>query len=191
MTRAIIFDCFGVLATDIWLAFCDNLPEAADLQRASDLNKAYDRGMISPQEFQDEVFTATGQYPPDIEQLSQSQLGKNTALLDFIKTLKPKYKIGLLSNISSDWITDELLSIEDQKLFDDMIFSHSVGMTKPDPRIYQLACDRLGVAPEETIMVDDREGYIDVARTFGMQGITYANLAQFKTEFAALLDTDY
>lgn len=188
--KAIIFDCFGVLATDIWLAFCDSLPASADLQRASDLNKAYDHGMITRQEFLTQVHDATGQYPPDIELLSQSQLGKNTALLDFMKTLKPAYKIGLLSNISSDWITEELLSADDQRLFDDMVFSHKVGLTKPDPRIYQLACDRLGVLPNEAIMVDDRAGYIDAARSFGMHGITYANLAQFRSELAALLDTN-
>ena len=37
MVKAIIFDCFGVLATDIWLAFCESLPASADLQRARDL----------------------------------------------------------------------------------------------------------------------------------------------------------
>lgn len=190
MVKAVIFDCFGVLATDIWLAFCESLPASADLQRARDLNKAFDRGMITHQEFLDGVFDATGQYPPDIDQLSVGQLGKNTLLLDVIRTLKQQYKIGLLSNISSDWITEELLSADDQRLFDDMVFSHKVGLTKPDPRIYQLACDRLGVLPEEAIMVDDRAGYIDAAREFGMQGVVYTNLPDFQAELARLLDTN-
>lgn len=190
MTKAIIFDCFGVLATDIWLAFCDGLPATVDLQRASDLNKAYDRGMITHQEFFAGVVEATGQRPPEIEQLSAGQLGKNEALIRYIETLKPDYKIGLLSNISSDWITEELLSGQDQSLFDDMVFSYKVGLTKPDPRIYQLACDRLGVLPTEAIMIDDRPDYITAARNFGMHGITYANLAQFQTELTALLDTN-
>ena len=190
MVKAIIFDCFGVLATDIWLAFCDGLPATADLQRAGDLNKAFDRGMITHQEFFDGVLDATGQRPPEIELLSAGQLGKNEALLGSIKTLKRSYKIGLLSNISSDWITTELLTMEDQQLFDDMVFSYEVGLTKPDPRIYQLACDRLGVLPEEAIMVDDRAGYIDAARSFGMQGITYTNLAEFQAELGRLLDTN-
>lgn len=190
MIKAIVFDCFGVLATDIWLAFCESLPATADLERARDLNKAFDRGMITHQEFLDGVFEATGQYPPDIEQLSVGQLGKNTALLDIIKLLHSDYKIGLLSNISSDWITDELLSADDQRLFDDMVFSHKVGLLKPDPRIYQLACDRLGILPDEAIMVDDRAGYIAAAREFGMHGITYANLADFQVDLQQLLDTN-
>lgn len=190
MTKAIIFDCFGVLATDIWLAFCDSLPEDADLQRASDLNKAYDRGMITHQEFIEGVVEVTGQKPPEIELLSAGQLGKNTALLDYIQTLKPTYRIGLLSNISSDWITEELLSEEERALFDDMVFSHKVGLTKPDPRIYQLACDRLGVLPQEAIMIDDRAAYVEAAKDLGMQGITYTNLSDLRNELTKLLNTD-
>jgi putative hydrolase of the HAD superfamily len=40
-------------------------------------------------------------------------------------------------------------------LFDAEVFSCEVGMLKPDPRIYALACDRLGVAPEEALFVGD------------------------------------
>lgn len=191
MIKAIFFDCFGVLATDIWLAFCDSLPAGADLQRASDLNKAFDRGMISHQEFIEGVEEATGQRPPDIEQLSAGELGKNTALLAYISELKQQYKISMISNISSDWITEELLTKEDQALFDDMVFSHKVGLTKPDPRIFELACERLGVRPEEAVMIDDRAGYVSAAIDTGLAGILYTNLADFKLELSRLLDTDH
>lgn len=190
MVKAILFDCFGVLATDIWLAFCDALPAGVDLQRASDLNKAFDRGMVTRQEFVDGVRAATGQEPPDIGRLTAGQLGKNDALLAYISELKQSYKIGMISNISSDWITEELLTAEDQALFDDMVFSHKVGLTKPDPRIFELACERLDVLPEEAVMVDDRAGYITAAQDCGLTGILYTNLADFRAELDGLLDTD-
>lgn len=190
MIKAIVFDCFGVLATDIWLAFCDSLPPGVDLQQASDLNKAFDRGMISHEEFVTRIEELTGKTPPDIETMSAGQLGKNTALLEFIKTLQPHYKIGILSNISSDWITDTLLSSDDQRLFDTMVFSHQVGMVKPDPRIYQLVCDKLGVQSSEAVMVDDRQGYVTVAQDIGMQGIVYVGLSEFKQSLQMLLDSN-
>jgi putative hydrolase of the HAD superfamily len=40
-------------------------------------------------------------------------------------------------------------------LFDAEVFSCSVGLRKPDPRIYLLACDQLGVEPQETMFVGD------------------------------------
>ena len=39
--------------------------------------------------------------------------------------------------------------------FDATVFSCSVGMRKPDPRIYRLACEELGVEPEEAMFVGD------------------------------------
>ena len=39
--------------------------------------------------------------------------------------------------------------------FDDVVLSCAVGLRKPDPAIYQLACERLGVEPEECLFVGD------------------------------------
>lgn len=191
MVQAVIFDCFGVLATDIWLAFCDQLPPGADIAEASALNKAFDKGLIEEDDFMEGVKAATGQYPPLLEDMKGSQIAKNTALLDFIRTLKPKYKIGLLSNISSSWITDELLTLDEQLLFDSIVLSHEVGMIKPDPRIYMLTCERLRVAPHEALMIDDRMMYVDGAQAQGLQGIVYDDFRSFKQQFNELLGTDY
>lgn len=190
MIRAVVFDCFGVLATDIWLQFCDRLPEGADVLRARDLSKAYNRGMITEQEYIDGVHEATGSEPPDINQLNASQLAKNELLLEHIQTLRPDYKIGLLSNISSDWVTRVLLSAEDQRLFDTMVFSYEVGMIKPNPSIYQLVCERLGVQPEETVMVDDIPSYVQAGVDLGMKGLLYTDFARFKTGLAELLNSN-
>ena len=63
-------------------------------------------------------------------------------------------------------------------------------MAKPDPRIFELACQRLDVSPAEAIMVDDRAGYVLAAQDCGLKGIVYANLADFKRDLQQLLDTD-
>lgn len=184
MIQAIIFDCFGVLATDVWLAFCDQLPATADIKTARALNRAYDRGIITHDDFLQGVFDATGQHPPDIDRM---ELAKNTALLDYIGELKHNYKIGLLSNISNDWITRSFLTRAEQELFDTMVLSYETGLVKPDPAIYRLACERLGADPESVIMIDDREAYVSAARETGMHGIVYMDLSQLKHDLSVLL----
>ena len=60
-------------------------------------------------------------------------------------------------------------------------------MTKPDPRIFELAIERLGIEAEEAIMVDDIDTNCEVAESIGMKSITYQNFGQFKTELEQLL----
>lgn len=190
MIKALIFDCFGVLTVDTWHAFLDSLPVGADVQKARDLNKAFDSGFISHDDFMNGVQEITGQTPPDIETVSGSDAIKNTVLLSYIAELKRHYKIGLLSNISSDWITRELLTKAEQELFDALVFSYEVGVAKPNPRIYEIACERLGVAPAEAVMIDDIGRYIEAAQTLGMQGVVYSNFADFRAALPKLLNTN-
>jgi epoxide hydrolase-like predicted phosphatase len=185
--RAIIFDCFGVLATDTWRAFLDALPEGADLKKAHQLNHAVDAGLITQQEFLAGVKEVTGSEPPDIGQMLGGEIAKNVQLLDYIKELKKQYKIGMLSNISSNWVRDYFLTAKEQKLFDTMIFSFEVGMTKPDPRIFWLAAQRLGVDPDEVVFIDDIDRYCQAARNEGMQAIVYENFKQLKADLTSLL----
>jgi len=64
------------------------------------------------------------------------------------------YRLGLISDCSSEvpglWSGGELAP-----LFDAAIFSCSVGIRKPDPRIYRMACDRLMVEPRECLYIGD------------------------------------
>jgi putative hydrolase of the HAD superfamily len=64
------------------------------------------------------------------------------------------YKVGLITVCSEDVpaVWDETPFADS---FDATVFSCSVGLRKPDPRIYRLACDQLGVEPEEAIFVGD------------------------------------
>jgi epoxide hydrolase-like predicted phosphatase len=186
--KAIIFDCFGVLTTDTWRAFLDSLPAEADIARARELNHQYDAGLITLEQFLEQVHEATGKSPQLVERMLDNEITKNTPLLDYIKDLKQTYKIGLLSNIATNWIKDNFLNIEEQALFDTMVFSYEVGMTKPDPRIFELACERLGVEPSEAVMIDDVEWYCQSAQSLGMKAIVYKDFNQLKQDLQAVLD---
>lgn len=188
MIKAIIFDCFGVLTVDLWKEFVSTLPEDQK-QPARDINHTYDAGFIDEKQFLDEIKELTGRHPGEVEDLSLStrEATKNEELLNYIAGLKPHYKIGLLSNIASDWIRSSLLSAEEQKLFDQMILSFEVGMTKPDPRIFMLACERLRVGPHETVMVDDIETYCQAAQGEGLKAVVYRDFPQLKRDLTEIL----
>jgi putative hydrolase of the HAD superfamily len=72
-------------------------------------------------------------------------------------------------------------------LFELVIESSKLGLRKPDPRIYRHACDRLGVAPEACVYLDDLGINCKPARALGMQTIKVESAAQAIAELEALL----
>jgi putative hydrolase of the HAD superfamily len=74
--------------------------------------------------------------------------------------------------------------------FDVMIESQAVGLRKPDPRIYQLACRELGVAPTETAFLDDIGLNLKSARALGMHTIKVDDPDAALRELAALVGFD-
>jgi HAD superfamily hydrolase (TIGR01493 family) len=187
MIKAIIFDCFGVLTTDNWKEFVAALPEN-DRQTARDLNRAHDAGMISKAEFLEKVHSLSGRSTEEIDQiLYPGKIVKNTDLFRFIESQKPKYKIGILSNVGTNWIRESFLSAEDRQLFDDILLSYDVGLTKPDPEIFRLAAGRLGVELNECVLVDDMEFYGEKARELGMKYVVYKDFPQARNELETVL----
>lgn len=188
MIRAVIFDCFGVLTTDSWRAFVDALPEGVDAESARELNRAYGAGVIGRKDFLEGVHELTGYSVKQIEQLLDNETYKNLPLLDYIRDLRSRgQKIGLLSNIATNWIRDSFLTPDEQKLFDAMVLSFEVGLTKPDPRIFHLVCDHLDIKPEEAVFIDDIDRYCQAAKAEGLKPILYTNLKQTKHDLEALL----
>jgi putative hydrolase of the HAD superfamily len=57
------------------------------------------------------------------------------------------------------------------ELFDVVVESSQVGLRKPDPAIYELVCDRLGIAPDEAVFLDDLGVNLKPARAMGMTTI--------------------
>ena len=188
MIKAVIFDCFGVLTTDWWREFCNSLPLGAGLAKAKELNHKYDAGLISLSDFILGVQQATGREPKLVEAIFTSpEPVKNTKLLAYIKELSKNYKIGMISNIGTNWVTEHFLTLPEQELFDTMVFSFDVGTTKPDPKIYQYAAQKLSASPAECIFIDDVESYCQGAIAVGMHAVHYRDFDQTKKELKAIL----
>ncbi|HSW78592.1 MAG TPA: HAD family phosphatase [Candidatus Babeliales bacterium] len=191
MIKAIIFDCFGVLTKDWWREFLSTLPEGPGKKKAKELNHQWDAGLITIKQFVQGVHEATGRQPEPIEQMmTVPKVLKNTELLDYIRTLKPLFKIGLLSNIGTNWIRENFLTKDEQKLFDDLVFSYEIGVIKPEPKIYQIAAERLSVAPKETVFIDDVNTYCLAAQGLGFKTINYKDFSQMKQELEKILAAD-
>lgn len=83
-------------------------------------------------------------------------------------------RVGLLSNAYND-LGPELASHGLRSLFDDVVVSSLVGLTKPEPAIYTLACSRLGVAPQEALFVDDSRANVEAASRVGLHTLQYVD----------------
>lgn len=86
---------------------------------------------------------------------------------------------------SSDPTAVALESLTDA--FDVVIESAVVGLRKPDPAIYELTCDRLGVSPPEAVFLDDIGANLKSARALGMHTIKVTDPDTALTELSALL----
>jgi putative hydrolase of the HAD superfamily len=73
------------------------------------------------------------------------------------------------------------------ELTDLIVYSHEVGMTKPDPGIYELCLERLGMPAQETVFVDDVEANCAAARALGMAAVLFQNTAQAIRDLDELL----
>ena len=74
-----------------------------------------------------------------------------------------------------------------EDLVEGIVYSHEVGFSKPDPRIYALICTRLNVAPGEMIFLDDVGVCVAGARDAGIHAIRYQDNAQAIAEIEELL----
>jgi putative hydrolase of the HAD superfamily len=77
---------------------------------------------------------------------------------------------------------------EIDEVFELVVDSAFVGMRKPDPEIYALTLERLGLPAEACVFVDDLEVNVDAARQLGMQGVVHHNTEQTIDALRRLLD---
>lgn len=73
------------------------------------------------------------------------------------------------------------------KGFDVFVESSVEGLRKPDPRIYQLTCERLGISPSEAAFLDDIGSNLKAARALGMTTIKVDTPEQALTELGAVI----
>lgn len=196
--RAVVFDIGGVLeitprtgATETWEGRFGLRP--GELRER--LRDVFDAGAVGtiPER---EVRRRTGELlglddaPVDafMADLWREYLGTlNVELARYLGGLRPRYRTAMLSNSFVGARGREQRRYRFEELADLIVYSHEVGMSKPDPRIYLLTCERLGVRPAEAVFLDDAQLAVDGARAVGMQAILFEDNAQAIAEIEARL----
>lgn len=125
----------------------------------------------------------------DVERVKKEFFGGDVVdrmLLRFLRSLKPKYKVGLISNA---W-NGLRAYIEREKfadVFDAIIISAEVGAAKPSEKIYTIALEQLQVKPKEAVFVDDFIENIEACEKLGMKGIHFTDAESALKQLKAIL----
>jgi HAD superfamily hydrolase (TIGR01509 family) len=187
MTKAIIFDCFGVLTTEAWLPFkakhFGHDPVLTD--EVNQISWRADRGLIS----RDEAIQATAKLAGISVTAFHEAVNRNVPdeeLFRYIRKLKKDYRMGLLSNISGNYL-HEIFTPEHLAVFDVISLSFENGYIKPHPQAFEIAADRLHANLDECVLIDDQERNVNGAREAGMRAILYKDVKQLKKELPKLL----
>ena len=113
----------------------------------------------------------------------------NHVMIELVRELRGRgVHTALLTNNVREWEPlwrSKLPEIDE--LFEVVVDSAFVGMRKPDPAIYELTLERLGVGGEECVFVDDLEPNCETARALGMLAVRFEQPAQAVPEIRSAL----
>jgi putative hydrolase of the HAD superfamily len=194
----LIVDYGGVLTTDVFAsfrAFCqaEALPDETVRDRfrndpeARALLAALETGELDAAGFEPRFGALLGVAPDGLIGRLFAGMAPDVAMLDGVRALHDGgARTGLLSNSWGDALAyDEALL---EELFDAWVISSEVGLRKPDPAIYALAAERIGLDPEACVFVDDLPGNLKPARALGMATVLHrGDAAATLAEVDALL----
>ena len=124
----------------------------------------------------------------DVAQVMAQKHHRNEELVEFVRALRADgaYKIGLLSNVGSGTV-EQLFGDDLRQLFDSVVLSYQESLAKPNPGIYALAAERMGLNASECVMIDDLEPNCDGAEIAGMQSILHITNDTTRRELARIL----
>ena len=109
-------------------------------------------------------------------------------MIDAVRTARQAgIRTGLISNSVGTDIYDRTLIDE---LFEAVVISGEVGLHKPQPEIYELACERLGVEPRQAVFVDDLRENCAGAEAVGMIAILHRETPKTLARLNELLRLD-
>ena len=112
-------------------------------------------------------------------------------MIEALRRIKTRFKTGCITNnmpsdeAGSVATSRSIYSREIMELFDELIESSKVGIRKPDPRIYMMMCEKLGVKPDACVYLDDLGSNLNPARAMGMTTIKVQSGPQAIAELEA------
>jgi putative hydrolase of the HAD superfamily len=207
--RAVVSDFGGVLTAPLMLAFAQfqedtgAAPEhfGQALARAAAANGGrnplfeLEVGAISEAEFLEplshELSGLLGR-PVELHGFGERYLGgvpSNDELFAYFRQLHDDgVRLAVCTNNVREWEPFWRTKLPIDEIFEAVVDSGFVGVRKPDPAIYAIVLERLGLPAEECAFVDDIAVNVEAARELGFAGVHFVSTEQAIAELDALLD---
>ena len=155
-----------------------------------------ERGEITMETFYTEFESDCAEAGPDFSAREMMRrMGEVTVPRPvMLKAIERIRSAGLkVAALTNNWAADEASGQDDgtralKDRFDVFVESSVEGLRKPDPRIYELVCERLSISPNQATFLDDIGYNLKAARAMGMQTIKVVTPEQALGELAAILD---
>jgi epoxide hydrolase-like predicted phosphatase len=120
--------------------------------------------------------------------LRELGVGVHWMMVHRVRELRAEgYRTAILTNNVKEWgqYWKESIPLD---LFDLIVDSCDVGLRKPDPAIFRLTCERLGVTPDAAVFLDDTRRHVETARSIGLHAILVRDPLGALAELDAILE---
>jgi putative hydrolase of the HAD superfamily len=203
MIEAVIWDFGGVLTSSPFEAFARFETERglpADIIRRTNANNHWENAWAKFERAEVDTETFDQLFAMESLALGAEVRGKDVLpllsgdfrpeMIEALKRVAAKFKTGCITNnLPANAIGSasgrSLYIAEVMALFDHIIESAKIGLRKPDPRIYRMMVDALGVDPRGCVYLDDLGVNLKPARDMGMTTIKVVNAPQAIAELEA------
>jgi putative hydrolase of the HAD superfamily len=183
--RGLLVDYGGVLTTNVFdsfRAFCED--EGLDAEaikrlfrddpRALESVRGLERGDLTEDEFAErfgELLELEPARRTGLVERMFRHIRPDEQMVDALRRARAQgVRTGLISNSMGAGRYDRSAFPE---LFDGVVISGDEGMHKPEPAIYELGCERVGLAPAECVFVDDLRENCEGAEAVGMTAVLH------------------
>ncbi len=194
--KGLLVDFGGVLTTDVFAsfaAFCEQEGlETGTVRdrfmkdpRARELLADLETGKLTEEQFEPK-FAAVLEVSPDnlVDRLFAGMRPDEQMLAALEAARRAGVKTGLISN---SWGKGRYDRSKFPELFDGVVISGEEGMRKPEPRMYELGAERVGLNPADCVFVDDLPFNLKPARALGMATVLHRDADQTIPELERLL----
>ncbi|GAC1439124.1 MAG: HAD-IA family hydrolase [Solirubrobacteraceae bacterium] len=202
MIEAVICDFGGVLTTPLagsfakWSAQAGVAAEALGdaLERVHRIDSLHplhelECGRLTEADFFAKLEPHVGAPLDTFTDIYWSHIRPNTAMIDLMRLLRGQrsYRMALLTNNVREWEPRWMAMLPAAEIFELIIDSSAVGLRKPDPEIYALTLERLGLPGPRCLFIDDFAHNCEAAREAGMTTVHFVDNAQAIPEIEAAL----
>jgi putative hydrolase of the HAD superfamily len=196
--RALLVDWGGVMTTNLFASFAsfcarERLEMDALARRLREDEQAralvvgLETGRVSEADFEQSLGAALGVAPEGLVDRLFADSGPDDAMQEAVlHARRAGIPTGLLSN---SWGTRRYPRERLDALFDAVTISGEVGLRKPAAEIYELAAQRIGVAPRDCVFVDDIPSNLEPARRLGMRTVHHVTSDETIPELERQLGT--